>query len=144
MKIQWTKYALLFGIMAFFTTLSFGQTASGWTLLKDSAGVKVSYQIQNCSGADWVLLKLENQSASGVTVSWDDELKAGATTLYNTENFNASFLRAITIGANETKNSSCSNINTGSRLTIPLTMILAGNSVNSISYQIKNLSVTTN
>jgi hypothetical protein len=114
---------------------------TNWTVLKDSADVKISYQIETCNGTDWVLVKVENNSNDAVFVSWDDNLSSGSSSFSSAgvSNYN----REIDLAATHSEQGDCSVNGSAQRaLLLPLDLFLSSSyTLSSLTYSISNFSI---
>jgi hypothetical protein len=71
------KKFYILSILSFFSLGAFAQNdepTPTWTIMSENEGVRLSYQIGNCNGQDWLWYLAENTSASRKRIEFQIEV----------------------------------------------------------------------
>ncbi len=105
-----------------------------WKTIVDTLQVKISYSLSECSGKDRIFLRIENNSADSLLLSWGDNLTSGSSSFSNAGNSQGTSLH---ISPNKVIEGTCEQSVTERLLCLPVDLYLRGAyDVNNLNYSI--------
>lgn len=138
-RISYPILLLTFFLMA--SVNSRAQSSGTWKTVVDTLQVKISYSIGGCNANDKIFLRIENNSADSLLLTWDDNLVSGASNYSNAGN-NGSV--QFHIGPNKIIEGSCEKPVTERLLCLPVDLFLRGNyDINNLIYSITGFTKST-
>ncbi len=130
--------------LALFTLASVNtqaQSSPQWKTVIDTLQVKISYTVSGCNANDKIFLRIENNSADSLLLTWDDNLVSGSSNYSNAGN-NGSV--QFHIGPNKIIEGSCAQPVTERLLCLPVDLFLRGNyDINNLIYSITGFTKST-